>query len=77
MAETLAQERDSPLRRDGGQRGLRIPNAALIRGLWRLFAALASGLVLAAAFPPLSDSTAAWLGLVPLLLLARRSAGAG
>lgn len=40
---------------------------------WRAAAAIGSGLILAAAFPPFESAQAAWLGLVPLLLVARFS----
>ncbi|MFO7871130.1 MAG: apolipoprotein N-acyltransferase [Kiritimatiellia bacterium] len=42
-------------------------------GTARAAAAGASGLMLASAFPPMSSTEAAWLGLVPLLLAARYS----
>ncbi len=38
---------------------------------WRLGAALLSGVLMAAAFPPFEESEAAWFCLVPLILLSR------
>ncbi len=40
---------------------------------WRAAAAIASGLLLAAAFPPVGSAQAAWIALVPLLVVARFS----
>jgi apolipoprotein N-acyltransferase len=41
---------------------------------WRPAAAIASGLLLASAFPPFDNPQAAWIALVPLLIVARLSA---
>ncbi|MBL7114293.1 MAG: apolipoprotein N-acyltransferase [Kiritimatiellae bacterium] len=41
--------------------------------LWRLAGALSSGFILAAAFPPAGEWESAWVGLIPLILVARFS----
>ncbi len=43
------------------------------RRRWRLLAAVASGVLLAGAFPPWADGSSAWFALVPLLLIGRYS----
>ncbi len=41
--------------------------------LWRWVGALSSGFILAAAFPPAGEWESAWVGLIPLILVARFS----
>ena len=40
---------------------------------WRFLAAVCSGLILASAFPPVECAEAAWIGVVPLIFVARYS----
>lgn len=46
---------------------------ALFFRLWRPFAAIASGVILASSFPPMTSTEAAWFGLVPVIIIARFS----
>lgn len=45
-------------------------NARVLQGVWRFCCAVGFGLLLASAFPPMEERSAAWMALVPLLFIA-------
>src|SRR3954454_8598622 len=50
---------------------MRVGRSGVMPRILRIVAAIASGLLLAAAFPDLSQAWLAWIGFVPLLLAVR------
>lgn len=54
----------------GGKSGGLVMKSPVPGAIWRSAAAAGSGVLLAAAFPPFDGPEAAWVGLVPLLILA-------